>query len=97
MAPLTPSDAEDETFIPTPKIIKYDLSLNDKENLNTENKVTGSFALVKSEKNNVPSNITCHCAGKLIYNLHLHTTSFNASILRLFKTRFSNWFKTYSS
>ena len=56
------SDREDELFTRSPKIIKYDVkeeSLVDKENQKTG---SGSVS-VKSKKNNVPSNITCHCAG----------------------------------
>ena len=66
MAPLTPytdtSDPdEEEVFTPTPKIIKYDnLKLDDKENRTEKT----SEKNVAGKKNYVPSNITCHCAGK---------------------------------
>ena len=70
MAPLIPNynnidDPEEEIFTPSPKIIKYDLEemVEDKEN----QKIGNNDVVVKAKKNNVPSNITCHCAGNFTF------------------------------
>lgn len=59
------TESEEEIFARSPKIIKYDLK--DKENLSVNDKVR-TVDEVKSKNNKVPSNITCHCAGKPIYH-----------------------------
>ena len=63
------SDPEEEIFTRSPKIIKYDMKdekVQDKENQREDNGNLKGTVVVKSKKSNVPSNITCHCAGNSI-------------------------------
>lgn len=60
------SDPEDEMFARSPLIFKY--NSEDKENLaiELESPQENEPPQVKTKKNKVPSNITCHCAGNLL-------------------------------